>query len=43
MARQRKEMCDTSDRVSVSREKNPGKLISKDIRIREQISKDASK
>ena len=43
MARQRKEMYDASNRVLVSREKNLGKLILKDVRTREQISKDASR
>ena len=43
MARQRKEICDASNRVSVSREKNLGELMSKDARTREQISKDASR
>jgi len=42
VAGQRKEMCDASDRVSVSGEKNPGELMSKDARTGEQISKDAS-
>ena len=43
MARQRKEIYDASNRVLVSREKNPEELISKDTRTREQISKDASR
>ena len=43
VAGQRKEMCDASNRVSVSREKNLGELILKDARTREQISKNASR
>jgi len=43
VARQRKEICNISNKVLVSREKNLEKLMLKDARTREQISKDASR